>query len=113
MKALYDRPRPAHGLIATHGSAFPSGHAIAGAVTAVGIVVVLLPPGPARWAWELRAAVFAVVMAFSRAYLGVHWLSDVVAGGLLGTCLAVGWPALLQELRVRRTGRDSELEVPR
>ena len=100
-KALYDRPRPLDALVGTSGASFPSGHAIAGAVTAVGLVVVLLPPGRARWAWELRAAAFATAMSLSRTYLGAHWLTDVVAGGLLGTSLAVGWPALLQEIRTR------------
>ena len=102
MKAVYERPRPVGGLLATHSYSFPSGHAIAGAVTAVGIVIVLLPPGPRRWRWEIQAAVFAALMALSRTYLGVHWLSDVVGGALLGVTLAVGWPALLQELRERR-----------
>lgn len=102
MKALYERPRPAGGLLATHSWSFPSGHAVAGAVTAVGIVIVLLPPGPRRWRWEVQAAVFAGLMALSRTYLGVHWLSDVVGGTLLGVTVAVGWPALLQELRERR-----------
>jgi undecaprenyl-diphosphatase len=99
LKALYDRPRPPHSLIGTSGASFPSGHAMAGAVTAIGLVLVLLPPGRRRWAWELRAALFAVLMAASRTYLRAHWLSDVVAGGLLGTGIALGWPALLQELR--------------
>ena len=102
MKALYERPRPPAGLLATHSWSFPSGHAVAGAVTAVGIVIVLLPPGPRRWRWEFQAAVFAALMALSRTYLGVHWLSDVVGGALLGVTLAVGWPAVLQELRQRR-----------
>lgn len=101
-KALYARPRPVGGLYATDSFAFPSGHAIAGAVTAVGIVIVLLPPGPRRWRWEVQAAAFAGLMALSRTYLGVHWLSDVVGGTLLGVTLAVGWPAVLQELRERR-----------
>jgi membrane-associated phospholipid phosphatase len=102
MKALYERPRPPEGLLETSSWSFPSGHAIAGAVTAVGIVIVLLPPGPRRWRWEVQAAVFAGLMALSRTYLGVHWLSDVVAGTLLGVTLAVGWPAVLQEIRERR-----------
>ncbi|MGI8807792.1 MAG: phosphatase PAP2 family protein [Acidimicrobiales bacterium] len=102
LKATYDRPRPVGGLLATHSASFPSGHAVAGAVTAVGIVIVMLPPGPRRWRWEVQAAVFAGLMALSRTYLGVHWLSDVVAGTLLGVTLAVGWPALLQEIRERR-----------
>ena len=102
-KALYARPRPPGALLATHSWSFPSGHAVAGAVTAVGIVIVLLPPGPRRWRWEIQAAVFAGLMALSRTYLAVHWLSDVIGGVLLGVTLAVGWPALLQELRQRRT----------
>ena len=105
VKALYERPRPPASIVATHGFSFPSGHAVAGAVTAVGLVLVLLPPGPRRWAWEVRAAVYASLMALSRTYLGVHWLSDVVAGGLLGVGVAVGWPALLQEIRDVRLPR--------
>ncbi|HUQ62200.1 MAG TPA: phosphatase PAP2 family protein [Acidimicrobiales bacterium] len=102
VKVLYERPRPPGSLIDTSGFSFPSGHAIAGAVTAVGLVIVLLQPGSRRWKWELRAAAFAFLMAASRPYLGAHWLTDVVAGGLLGVTLAIGWPALLQELRDRR-----------
>ncbi|MDT4923016.1 MAG: hypothetical protein QOG01_729 [Pseudonocardiales bacterium] len=101
LKAAYTRDRPPGSLIATSGASFPSGHAIAGAVTAVGLVLVLLPAGPARWKWEARAVVFSFVMALSRVYLRAHWLSDVVAGALLGAGLALGWPALLQTLRVR------------
>jgi undecaprenyl-diphosphatase len=107
VKGLYARPRPPDGLLHSASFAFPSGHAVAGAVTAVGLVLVLLPPGPKRWSWEIRAAVFAALMAVSRTYLAVHWLSDVVAGGLAGTGLAVGWPALLQELRNRWHARNA------
>jgi membrane-associated phospholipid phosphatase len=101
-KALYDRPRPPGSLIATTGASFPSGHAIAAAVTAVGLVIVLLPPGHERWVWERRAALFASLMALSRIYLGAHWLSDVVAGALLGSTIAIGWPALLATVRLHR-----------
>jgi len=85
--------------VATIGFSFPSGHAVASAVTAVGLVIVLTGPGPQRWVWRLRAVTFAFVMALSRVYLDAHWLSEVVAGALLGGGLAIGWPALLQAAR--------------
>lgn len=101
VKAAIGRPRPPGSLLATAGESFPSGHAVAAAVTAVGLVLVLAPPGPARWRWEVRAVAFATVMALSRVYLRAHWLSDTVAGGLLGAGLALGWPALLAVVRER------------
>jgi undecaprenyl-diphosphatase len=110
VKAAFGRARPLESLVVTSGASFPSGHATAGAVTAVGLVVVLLPPGKARWAWEFRAATFATVMSLSRTYLGAHWLSDVVAGGLLGTSIAVGWPAVLQEVRTRFARRRARVD---
>jgi undecaprenyl-diphosphatase len=106
VKSAVDRPRPPGSLIVTSGAAFPSGHAIASAVTAIGLVLALVDPGPARWRWEVRAVAFATVMALSRVYLRAHWLSDTVAGGLLGAGLALGWPALLVALR--RRGQPAE-----
>jgi membrane-associated phospholipid phosphatase len=106
MKALYDRPRPPNPLTAVSGASFPSGHAVAAGVTAVGLVIVLLPPGHKRWVWERRAALYASLMALSRTYLGAHWLSDVVAGALLGSGIAIACPALLVDLRVRARARD-------
>jgi membrane-associated phospholipid phosphatase len=35
----------------------------------------------------------AVAFAVSRPYLGVHYPSDVVAGAVLGTAIAEGWPS--------------------
>jgi undecaprenyl-diphosphatase len=102
MKDLYDRPRPPSGLIETSGAAFPSGHAIAATVTAFWFVIALVPPTPGRWRWGAWAVAFAFLMGLSRVYLNAHWLSDVVAGALLGAGLAFGWPALL--MAVTRAG---------
>lgn len=109
LKSAFDRERPLGSLVATSGASFPSGHAIAAAVTAVGLVIVLVPAGHKRWRWEMHAALYASLMALSRTYLGAHWLSDVVAGGLLGSAIAIGWPAVLAWLRARNLSRR---EVP-
>jgi len=112
VKALVDRPRPPNPLIGTSASAFPSGHAIAGAVTAFGLVVVLLPSSPRRWMAIGLAAAFAGLMATSRTYLAAHWLTDTIAGVCIGTGLALVWPAALELARdrVRRDAAEDPLE---
>lgn len=100
LKALFDRPRPLGGLLATETMSFPSGHAIAASVTAIGLVIVLVPSTGRRRGWTALAATFAMAMAMSRTYLGAHWLSDAVAGGCIGTGVAVVSSAVL-ELRPR------------
>jgi membrane-associated phospholipid phosphatase len=89
LKAAFDRPRPSaadpavHPLVAVpHSPAMPSGHAataFAGAV-AVGLV-------HPRLRWPLLA--LAALVAVSRVWLGVHYLTDVLAGAALGAAVAV------------------------
>lgn len=99
LKALVDRPRPTVRLVETGGASFPSGHAIAAAVTAFGLVIAFLPRGRRRLHWIILAAVVAGSMAWSRTYLGAHWATDTIAGVCLGTGLAVGVDVLLERLR--------------
>jgi membrane-associated phospholipid phosphatase len=98
-KAYFHRGRPPDPLVAVDGYSFPSGHAVAAAATAVALVLVLMPSGPRRRKWEVIAVLFAFVMAFSRVYLNAHWLSDVVAGVVLGAAVALGSAALATEVR--------------
>jgi undecaprenyl-diphosphatase len=107
-KTFFHRGRPPLALVDVVGFSFPSGHAVAGAATAVALVLVLLPAGPARRRWEFVAIGFAFVMALSRVYLGAHWFSDVVAGVLLGAGVALGSAGLVTEVRdiaLRRRAR--------
>jgi undecaprenyl-diphosphatase len=48
------------------------------------------------------AIAFAVAMAFTRTYLRVHWLSDVVAGSLLGTSVGLACVAAVESARATR-----------
>ena len=84
LKILVGRPRPPDGLVDPVGSSFPSGHAAYGAATCIGLVLLFTNPGPRRRIWWALATLGMLGMAWSRTYLQVHWLSDVVGGTLLG-----------------------------
>ncbi len=81
-----DRPNVVH-LVHATGSSFPSGHSATAAVAYAAVALVLTRSARRRArGLAAAAAVFiAVSVGASRALLGVHWLTDVVAG------LAVGW----------------------
>jgi undecaprenyl-diphosphatase len=75
---------------------FPSAHAKTAAQVAVGLVLVFTSPWRNRAIpWALAVA-WIVAMALSRTVLDEHWLSDVIAGSLVGTACAVGAGAIVQ-----------------
>ena len=114
LKGAYDRARPPGSLVATSGASFPSGHSIAASVTVLAAVIALVPPGRRRIAWGLAAAAFAVLMALSRAYLAAHWLSDAIAGLLLGAaCALMAATAVDQAQRRWRRRRAGTADPPR
>ncbi len=88
LKVVVHRERPAvlH-LVVAHGYSFPSGHTMAAASAWLAVALVLGRDRSRRTRALLAggAALIAVSVAASRALLGVHWLTDVVAG------LAIGW----------------------
>jgi undecaprenyl-diphosphatase len=102
LKGVYARPRPLGSLVATSGASFPSGHAVAASVTVVAAVIALVPSGR-RYAWGTAALAFSILMGLSRGYLGAHWLSDALAGVLLGgsSALVAAWA--VQLVRNRRS----------
>jgi membrane-associated phospholipid phosphatase len=93
-KAITDRPRP-YQVVAdavlrqqpAHGTSFPSSHT---AVT-VAVVIALLPFLPRALAPV--AIAYAVLVGWSRVYLGVHYPLDVLGGAGIG--MAVGGAVLL------------------
>ena len=87
IKFLVDRARPAiDQLVGVTGSSFPSGHSTAAAASYAAFALVLgigLAPR-ARAALFGVAVAIAVAVGCSRIFLGVHWLTDVIAGFALG-----------------------------
>ncbi len=100
LKVTFHRGRPPIPLVTNAGTySFPSGHATAAAAIAVSVVLAFFPHGVRRRKWIVAAIAFAFVMAFSRVYLGAHWLSDVETGVLFGTSVAVLSFAVVDEVR--------------
>ncbi|MDX6424392.1 MAG: hypothetical protein QOI67_1863 [Gaiellaceae bacterium] len=87
LKLAFHRPRPELAFLHLETYSFPSGHSTA--VTAVfGALAFLLWPAtrtPRRRVALVAAAVCLIALVgFSRLYLGVHYLSDVLGGFALG-----------------------------
>jgi membrane-associated phospholipid phosphatase len=95
LKSVVNRPRPGAPMTRTTMASYPSGHALAAATTAPGIVMALVPPGRARRRLLAVAVPLAGVTALSRTFLNAHWLSDVVGGFALGAGYALAVPGLV------------------
>ena len=89
---------------------FPSGHAMGAAALALALGM-LLWPTRGRWLAVVLGLVWALLMGWSRMYLGVHFPSDVLAG-LIGSVGWVGGVHLLftrYALGLRRLWGDTRL----
>ncbi|MDF2820550.1 MAG: hypothetical protein K0R15_991 [Clostridiales bacterium] len=89
IKNLVARPRPFAGLddivllINMPGEySFPSGHATSSFAAAVSLLYINKKIG-------IPALIIAFTIAFSRIYLYVHYVSDVLFGAILGTLFAI------------------------
>jgi membrane-associated phospholipid phosphatase len=109
-KSVVDRSRPylADPVAYAPGPAFPSGHALNATLGCGVILLVLLPVLPGRrvraLGWALAATV-ALGTSYTRVALGVHWLSDVLGGILLGAAVLLATAAAFETWRARDAGR--------
>lgn len=100
LKLVFARVRPQFEdpLVTLTSLSFPSGHA-AGTTLLYGSLLVLLANHPQ---WYRRAMPFAVGMVFlvcfSRIYLGAHYLSDVLAGVIVGLSWITGCRLILEPI---------------
>lgn len=80
---------------------FPSGHTLAAFESAVSILL---------WnkRWGMLAMIPAVLVSFSRLYLFVHFPTDVMAGAVLGTVLALFAAGLAGQMMQEPKGQKAE-----
>ncbi|HDH33823.1 MAG TPA: phosphatase PAP2 family protein, partial [Nitrospirae bacterium] len=87
-KIAFHRPRPEWQVYAEHSFSFPSGHATA-AVSFYGFIIYILISCATKWKSRINlffaGTILIFLIGFSRLYLGVHYLSDVWSGYLIGT----------------------------
>lgn len=108
LKPLVARPRPCwldnsvQLLIAIpRDYSFPSGHTLSSCVASVTI-----------WLYHKRlgtaALILAVLIAFSRLYLFVHFPSDVLTGALLGIAIAFAVRKAVSTMQTKRQSQTGE-----
>lgn len=108
LKHVFRRPRPhfAHPLVHLTSYSFPSGHT-ALATAFYGLLAFFAIQMVRRWKWRTLAVLVSLLLilliAFSRMYLGAHYLSDVLAAMAEG----VAWLAICV------TGVETLRRVPR
>lgn len=115
IKATVGRHRPAgpH-LTAASGASWPSGHASSSAALYGALLLIALGSGAlrdrrARRAVGLLCVALLALIGFSRVYLGVHYLTDVLGAWLL----VAGWLTVLHRTVRLRGDRNENPPEPR
>lgn len=104
MKLWLQRPRPVELSGLPEVFSFPSGHTTFATVT-LGVFAVLATHGLRSWG---KAVVFAatgiaiIAIAYSRIYLGAHWMSDVLGGFLFGAAMIAAFGIAIEAVPPRR-----------
>lgn len=97
LKLLIDRPRPFEisseilALTDAMGRSMPSNHAFCATVLTIFLCYFILLFTQKKWVKGLVIScgtVFVLLVGLSRMYLGVHYLTDIVAGVMIGVCVS-------------------------
>ena len=99
VKMVVAEPRPPAVLAAVAadtGHSFPSGHVTVAAAMCVAVWILTRQAGAVRRIlFGGMAAAFALIVGWSRVYLGVHYLPDVIGSYLAVAAAAFGLRAIL------------------
>jgi undecaprenyl-diphosphatase len=87
-KAIFQRARPLNALIQESTFSMPSGHATM-AVVFFGLIAYLFISKKHKIKTTAITTLIILITAFTRIYLNVHWLTDIIAGLALGTAILI------------------------
>ena len=112
VKTLVARPRPEldDPLATASGHSFPSGHSMSATVAYVALLLIYLPAVSRgrRPGLVAGCAVLVAAVAFSRLALGLHYVTDVTAGIVLGLAWVTASAAAFETWRVDRGRHRTE-----
>lgn len=103
LKAVFQRHRPDlwTSIAPEYDFSFPSGHTMGSAAFALAAIILLWPTRWRNWAIGL-GTLFALFVAASRLYLGVHFPSDVLAGWAITIAWVGAVGLVLHQIGYRR-----------
>ena len=109
-KIVFQRTRPDVALYIEHSFSFPSGHATI-ALAFYGFLAYLLIRNSSKWTHKTNSFfvcfIIILLIGFSRLYLGVHYLSDIWGGYLVGAIWLVISISISEYLLTRKTSGKS------
>ena len=115
LKIIFNRQRPYEidsgikNILEAGGRSFPSGHAVSVTVIMTFMAYVVSKKIKQKW---LRIILYVLIVIFvlltyvSRMYLGQHFLSDVLIGGVIGLAFCFIFYLLYQRFQVKKDEQD-------
>jgi undecaprenyl-diphosphatase len=107
IKEIVKRERPISQLIEISGYSFPSGHATLSTTLAFSLYLILRNRIKYKKFLLISCVMFPLIISFSRIYLSVHYLSDIIAGMALGLI----WVSMIYFILFYNKGINNETKI--